>query len=391
MKTFTSTDFVKLIREDIVPLSLDEFLKTKQLSRLWDKLQPDDIRVTTLKTKETFYEYCYNFLLDDEPLIEYFKKRLEYKISGNTYKDIRSVPFLPIVDKAIQHSANNTRVIRNIHLDSMLDCAPAHGGNLKTAYKLALETGKVPDFVTVPSVFETVYYKDYISFVVTAKTKSGQVSVFSPAIYKTLLQETDKYINVEKQKLLIPSASWSSPVLATVTSDNYSDIHIVDVQCKVLDVTKELFDYIHSRMLFDAPYKLETFCIPSEKMSSVLPEKYDKIFFCPPYFDLEVYAGENQSTALYNDYDTWLDKYWRQTVIESDNVLKKDGVFSFVMGALISGIPLASDMLKIAEEKFTLVDTYRILPPTESTRTSNQVDEEGNSNKFEFCYILKKY
>ena len=196
---------------------------------------------------------------------------------------------------------------------------------------------------------------------------------------------------MEKQKLLIPSASWSSPVLATVTSDNYSDIHIVDVQCKVLDVTKELFNYIHSRMLFDPPYKLETFCIPSEKMSSVLPEKYDKIFFCPPYFDLEVYAGENQSTALYNDYDTWLDKYWRQTVIESDIVLKKDGVFSFVMGALISGIPLASDMLKIAEEKFTLVDTYRILPPTESTRTSNQSDEEGNSNKFELCYIMKKY
>ena len=391
MKTFDASDFIKFIREDIVPLSLDEFRKTKQLGRLWDKLQLDDIRVTTLKTKENFYDYCYNFLLDDEPLIKYFEKRLEYKISGNTYKDIRSVPFLPIDDKAIQHSANNTRVIRNIHLDSMLDCAPVHGLNFKVAYKLALENGKVPDFVTVPSVFETVYYKDYTAFIVTAKTKTGQVSVFSPSIYKTLLQETDKYINVEKQKLLIPSASWSSPVLATVTSDNYSDIHIVDVQCKVLDVTKELFNYIHSRMLFDPPYKLETFCIPSEKMSSVLPEKYDKIFFCPPYFDLEVYAGENQSTALYNDYDTWLDKYWRQTVIESDIVLKKDGVFSFVMGALISGIPLASDMLKIAEEKFTLVDTYRILPPTESTRTSNQSDEEGNSNKFELCYIMKKY
>ena len=391
MKTFDASDFIKFIREDIVPLSLDEFRKTKQLGRLWDKLQLDDIRVTTLKTKENFYDYCYNFLLDDEPLIKYFEKRLEYKISGNTYKDIRSVPFLPIDDKAIQHSANNTRVIRNIHLDSMLDCAPVHGLNFKVAYKLALENGKVPDFVTVPSVFETVYYKDYTAFIVTAKTKTGQVSVFSPSIYKTLLQETDKYINVEKQKLLIPSASWSSPVLATVTSDNYSDIHIVDVQCKVLGVTKELFNYIHSRMLFDPPYKLETFCIPSEKMSSVLPEKYDKIFFCPPYFDLEVYAGENQSTALYNDYDTWLDKYWRQTVIESDIVLKKDGVFSFVMGALISGIPLASDMLKIAEEKFTLVDTYRILPPTESTRTSNQSDEEGNSNKFELCYIMKKY
>jgi len=54
------------------------------------------------------------------------------------------------------------------------------------------------------------------------------------------------------------------------------------------------------------------------------------------------------------------------------------------MGALCREKTMASDMLKIAEEKFTLVDELRILPPTESTKAANVVD------KYEICYILKK-
>ena len=54
MRTFDATDFVNIIREGVTPLSLTEFYETKQISNLWDKLEPDDIRVTTLKTKKHF-------------------------------------------------------------------------------------------------------------------------------------------------------------------------------------------------------------------------------------------------------------------------------------------------------------------------------------------------
>jgi hypothetical protein len=300
-----------------------------------------------------------------------------------SYKDVKGVSVVPVVNKEIKHSPNNTRVIRNIHLESVLNCTESDGMNLKVAYKTALETGKINKFFTMPSVFAGAYHKDYVAFIVTAKTTTGQVSVFSPSVYKTLLEQTDKYVNVEKQKLLIPSASWSSPVLATVTNNNYSDIHIVDVQSKVLDVTKDLYNHLHPGIFFDVPYQLETFCVPSEKMSSVLTEKYDKIFFCPPYYDLELYDGENQSTTLYKDYDTWLDKYWRQTVKECKSVLKEDGVFSFVMSSLCRGKTIGDDMFKIAEEEFVLVDAFRVSPPTESTKVANELD------KYEICYIMK--
>jgi len=75
MRTFDATDFVNIIRGGVTPLSLSDFYETKQIGNLWDKLESDDIRVTTLKTKRAFYDYCYNFIHDDEPLIEYFNKR----------------------------------------------------------------------------------------------------------------------------------------------------------------------------------------------------------------------------------------------------------------------------------------------------------------------------
>jgi hypothetical protein len=380
MRTFDATDFVNIIREGVTPLSLTEFYETKQIGNLWDKLEPDDIRVTTLKTKKAFYDYCYNFIHDDEPLIEYFNKRL-------AYKDVKGVSVVPVTRKEIKNSSNNTRVIRNIHLESILNCTESDGMNLKFAYKTALETGKINKFFTMPSVFEGAYHKNYVAFIVTAKTVTGQVSVFSPSVYKTLLEQTDKYVDasVGKQKLLIPSASWSSPILATVTNNNYSDIHIVDVQSKVLDVTKDLYDHLHPGIFFDAPYQLKTFCVPSERMSEVIDEKYDKVFFCPPYYDLELYPGDNQSTEFHPTYETWLEEYWKRTVKECSKLLKQGGVFSFVMGALCRERPLASDMLKIAEEEFTLVDSYRIFPPVESTKAANHIE------KFEICYILNKY
>ena len=143
--------------------------------------------------------------------------------------------------------------------------------------------------MTVPSVFKDSYDGKYDTFVVTMKTISGQMSVFSPTVYNSLLRETDKYAENKKQKLLIPSASWTSPILATKNSENYTELHIVDVQAEVLKTSEELFTHIHTGGLFnETPYELKTFCIPSEKMTVVIDKEYDKVFFCPPYYDLEL-------------------------------------------------------------------------------------------------------
>ena len=380
MKIYNEDDFVKLIRKDITPLSWLDFLKTTHIGNLWDKLDSDDIRVKSLKNKESFYKWCYDFIHNDEPLILYFNQRL-------SYIDVKPVMILPIENNIINHKSNNTRLIRNINLQDIMNCEGADGKSIKNIYKDALEHGKIDRCMTVPSVFKDSYNWNYDTFVVTIKTVSGQMSVFSPTVYNSLLIETDKYVENKKQKLLIPSASWASPILATMNSKNYTELHIVDVQSEVLKTSEELFKHIHKGGLYNyTPYDLKTFCIPSERMTEVIDKDYDKVFFCPPYYDLELYGGsELQSTSLYKTYEEWLDLYWRKTVNECDIVLNLGGLFCFVMGRVCRGYVMGNDMKNIAEEKFTLKQEIKIMPPIESTRDSNSTIE-----KYEICFIMKK-
>lgn len=381
MKIYTEDEFIGLIRKDITPLSFEDFLKTTHIGNLWDKLDSDDIRVKSLKNKENFYKWCYDFIHSDIPLKLYFNKRL-------SYVDFKPVGIIPIENNTINHKSNNVRLIRNINLPDIMNCAGADGINIKKIYKDALELGKISGCITIPSVFKDSYNENYDTFVVTMKTASVQMSVFSPTIYNSLLIETNKYAESKKQKLLIPSASWASPTLATRNSENYTDLHIVDVQQEVLKTTEELFKHIHTGGLFnETPYDLKTFCIPSERMTEVIDKDYDKIFFCPPYYDLELYGGSDlQSTTLYKTYEEWLDLYWRKTVNECDKVLKTGGLFCFVMGKNCRGYEMGNDMKKIAEEKFTLKQEIKIMPPVESTRDSNNNMVE----KYEICYIMRK-
>lgn len=386
MHIYTEQDFIDIIRKDITPLTKKEFFQTKQVGKLWDKLDTDDIRVKTLQTKNKFYDYCYDFIHSDAPLKLYFNRRFKYK--NPSFK----IPIIEIDDE-IENKPNNVRFLRNINLKSMLNTTKFDDSSIINIYRNALENGIISAAFTAPSVFQTAVNNDYETFVVTLKTISGQASIFSPQVYKSLLSKLNEYYTSnKKQKILIPTASWGSPILALASSSLYSDVHIVDVQQDVLDTCSKLSDFIHKdntynmfSALFNAEYPaLKTFCTPSEVMSSVVDNDYDKIFFCPPYYDLELYGGsEYQSTTLYTTYQDWLDGYWTKTVKESYNVLKNNGIFSFVIGKSIRGYNMGDDLANIASKYFKPTKEIKILPPVESTRKTGDI-------KYEVCYVMRK-
>jgi len=385
MHIYNEQDFIDIIRKDITPLSKDDFFKTTRLGKLWDKLDADDVRVKTLQSKDNFYQYCYDFIHSDDPLILYFNRRFKYK------KPSFNIQILPI-DDTIDNKPNNVRFLRNINLKSMLDTTKFDDSSIINIYRNALENGIVSAAFTAPSVFQTAVEDDYESYVVTLKTISGQASIFSPQVYKSLVHKLNEYYTADKkQKILIPTASWGSPVIALESSSLYSDMHIVDVQQDVLDTCHELFNFIHNDTIFNTFFEteyptLKTFCTPSEKMTSVVDNDYDKIFFCPPYYDLELYGGSDyQSTTMYDTYDDWLVGYWEKTVQESYKVLKNNGIFSFVIGKNVRGYNMGDDLSNIALKYFEYITEIKIMPPVESTRKSTKGDE-----KYEICYIMKK-
>jgi tRNA1(Val) A37 N6-methylase TrmN6 len=58
----------------------------------------------------------------------------------------------------------------------------------------------------------------------------------------------------------------------------------------------------------------------------------DIIGSCPPYFKLEQYSeDDSQCYNKYNEYELWLEKYWKETVIKSCKKLKRGGVFFVVI------------------------------------------------------------
>jgi hypothetical protein len=299
------------------------------------------------------------------------------------------------VDNTIKVSGENSRFLRNINTEDVQDCFAVDGVSLKTIYKKALEEGIVNSVFTVPTCFGSIFhipgaynpkYPGRDAFIVSLKTTAGMVSIFNPSIYRSLLIETRKYTTATKYKMLSPGASWGSPIMATYQDNLIDELRIIDVMPKTLKVVEKLYDTIAvPNLFFDKPYELTTDCVPSERM--ILKQNhYNQVFWCPPYFSLELYPGEEQSTEQYKTYEEWLEGYWRPTVINCYNAMEAGGVFSFVMGNKIENRYLYDDMLEIAKEYFTYKDEIKMIPPQEASRKSNQAAGE----KYEVCSIMVK-
>ena len=60
-------------------------------------------------------------------------------------------------------------------------------------------------------------------------------------------------------------------------------------------------------------------------------ESYEAVFTCPPYYDTEIYNGENTSTVKYSSYDSWLNVWWRKVI--QNCLINSPKYFSFVINA----------------------------------------------------------
>ena len=164
---------------------------------------------------------------------------------------------------------------------------------------------------------------------------ANRASIFNPYTYSWIL----KNVFPGGKKLFSPVLSWGSPVIGFANSD-YDQLLAVDVIPEVVSKSEQLHDYSESmrNTWFGDDKKLGTFiCCPSEKLNERMPftdvyEKYfDLVFFSPPYYNLEMYTGGEQSHETWQTYEEWLDGYWKPTVELCYECLKPGATFSFVI------------------------------------------------------------
>ena len=76
--------------------------------------------------------------------------------------------------------------------------------------------------------------------------------------------------------------------------------------------------------------------------------EFDFAFTCPPYFDVEKYAGEYTSTKRYPKFDQWCESFYRPLIVNTMRALKDNGVFCIVVGSQL--YPLNDRLKQICAE-----------------------------------------
>jgi len=136
---------------------------------------------------------------------------------------------------------------------------------------------------------------------------------------------------------------WNAYQIAYYNSE-FEHLITTDVIPEVIDNTHLLHDeYLKWRETnsfqkhFVDEKTIDAYLCPSEQ----LDEKYslvdnytnqvDAVLFCPPYFDLELYPGDMQSTESFPDYKQWLAGYWEETIKLCVEVMKPGAKLGFII------------------------------------------------------------
>jgi len=257
---------------------------------------------------------------------------------------------------------NNTKVqyknlIRNLHFQHILK---------KT--KSGLEN--LPSFLTVILDFYTKNKIDYK--IVTPSSlfyvKNGRLgSVFSSLYFRaSILNPYFIYsLNMSVLKgtrIFSPTLGWSSYLHGFFQCPMVTEYVGTDVIPDVCEKTKLLGNHYNK--------KCEIFCKPSENLLNTpflkkYKEHFDLVFFSPPYYRLELYDSDNQSTHKYTSYESWLINYWEKTVNLCAQVLQDKGKMCYILSGYGSHntqsfIDLITDMNNITKKYFTYLKTMNM-------------------------------
>jgi hypothetical protein len=232
-------------------------------------------------------------------------------------------------------SPNYKNVIRNMHLLDILQNTKSGLENLPTFMDVLkmLYLEEIIDYkILTPSarhymregrlgsVFSSFYFR---------------ASIMNPYLVYSLCQKIlcDKHQKNNSLRVFSPTLGWTSYAYGFMECPMVEEYVATDVIKGVCTKSREFCQQYY-------PMKKATiYCEPSEELftNRAFMTKYagyfDAVFFSPPYYELEMYPGKQQSTNTYKTYDEWLANYWLLTVKLCHHVLKKGGRMCYILSS----------------------------------------------------------
>jgi len=412
MLVYNFKEFMDDCFGDYIKPTLEEFrYKSKQTyqkdqNSMWDFCQKlddtDDRKLNFDNWSETLYiGYIENF---EYMMGKWFKAHSSVTDADKFLRyQVERISPEKITDGYIVDGKKNItygRLLRNISYKGIYkDTAKSNSSEkdsiLGAFHGLINNKFTVSMFLT-PKVGEFISSGNYDSVFAMLRGTCNKASIFNPYTYSWILQN----IFPEGKKLLSPVMSWCSPVIGLANS-NYNEMVAIDVIPDVVDKSEKLHEYsegMRNTFFGDDSKTAKFFCCPSEQLdarhnfSEKYAEYFDTVFFSPPYYDLEIYTGGEQSHESFQTYEQWLDGYWRPTVELCYRCLKPGATFSFVIVEDYkkksgSRITISDDMKRIAAEYFEKDKTIHI---GWGGFSGSELAAEKRKSLLENLHIMKK-
>lgn len=262
--------------------------------------------------------------------------------------------------------------------------------------RVMFENFKLRNSLVGPAFFDHIckYNGDSGQFWLDFMIGANRASIFNPSTYKSILDTVFR-----GEVLFAPVMGWNAYQLAFYSS-NFKKLIATDVIPDVVDngnlLHAEFIKY-QDKSIFVNDKEVDLYLCPSEQLdvkfdfSTKYAEQVDAVLLSPPYFDLEIYPSDNQSFTSYPDYQTWLIKYWEETVKLCVKVMKPGAKFGFVISNYVNRektmTSISEDMETIASKHLAPLNRYKV--QWNVIAGSRQAKKTRNGN-FEDFYVFQK-
>jgi len=297
-------------------------------------------------------------------------------------------------------NAKYGRICKNINFENFYNTKKLYSNDFEYVVglmKAMFEDCKLRNSLVGPAFFDHICNidQDYGQFWTDFMMGCNRASIFNPVTYRGIVEEL-----FEGNTIFAPCMGWNAYQLAFYNS-KWTRFIATDVIPEVVDNGHKLhaeWQGYRNSSLFEINNKeIDLYLCPSEQLNqrhdfgNRYQEQVDAVLFSPPYYDLEIYPGQEQSFTNYPNYEDWLIKYWEATVLVAKQVLRPGGRFAFVISNYRNKakeeVAISQDMRDVAAAHFGKPAHYKVQWSAISGSRQAKKTRDGN---FEDLWLFEK-
>tara|TARA_A100001037_G_scaffold63293_1_gene55369 strand:+ start:72301 stop:73608 length:1308 start_codon:yes stop_codon:yes gene_type:complete len=294
-------------------------------------------------------------------------------------------------------NSDSGKILRNLNYGNLYSTKRLHKNDFQdciSILKCLFKWHYLRSSFIGPASFNFFLDKDLTSVWSSVMSTISRPTMFNPNTYAGILNTI-----FSGKSLFAPTMGWNSYQLAFYQT-NFERFVSTDVISDVVETGNKMHSIYESNKNPFLDYGNKEVILhncPSEFLEErhdfmgEYENSFDAVLFGPPCFRLEMYAGSEQSTLMYDTYSSWLRRYWIPTLELCYSVMKPGAKLGFTVkdyadyyGMTYS---LEHDMGKLATDLFGDASRYKIKLSQMKTKRSPRKLALGN---YEVLLVYEK-